>query len=157
MIKAELIHNPYLLKTKAIFNGQEPRINCQIEKYEDKPLKDWVDKVPGIFHDEMNGYDFDFYFTGTKPDYREVESAFRDALQAAKIKTDQVRLFHKNEIEDSETKSAEIDRLLEWLKQHPNRKFDYDSFWEKNRELFESGYPFFIIGGKEGIAKLSGR
>ena len=147
MIKAELIHNPYLLKTKAKFNGQEPRINCQIEKYEDKPLKDWVDKVPAIFHDEMNGYDFDFYFTGTKPDFREVKSAFKDALEVAKLKEDQVRLFHKNEIEDSETKSAEIDMLLEWLKQHPNRKFDYDSFWEKNRELFESGYPFFIIGG----------
>ena len=45
MIKAELIHNPYLLKTKAIFNGQEPRINCQIEKYEDKPLMLKPDRI----------------------------------------------------------------------------------------------------------------
>ena len=37
-IKAELNHNPYLLSTEVKFNGQEPKINCQIEKYEKKPL-----------------------------------------------------------------------------------------------------------------------
>ena len=38
MIKAELIHNPYLLETTVRFNGKEPRINCQIEKYENQAL-----------------------------------------------------------------------------------------------------------------------
>ncbi|MDO5133161.1 MAG: hypothetical protein Q4D81_09295 [Eubacteriales bacterium] len=51
MIKAELIHNPYLLSTEVRFNEQAPKINCQIEKYEKMPLKDWVDKAPGIFYD----------------------------------------------------------------------------------------------------------
>lgn len=142
MIKAELIHNPYLLSTEVRFNEQEPKINCQIEKYENMPLKDWVDKVPGIFYDEMNGYDFDFYFTGTVSDFNEVKAAFK----AAGVNEKQVRLFHKNEIEDSETKSAEIDALLEWLKQHPNRKFNYDEFLERNKELFEGSYPYIIIG-----------
>ena len=143
MIKAELIHNPYLLSTEAWFNEQAPKINCQLEKYEKKPLKDWVNEVPSIFYDEMNGYDFDFYFTGTVPDFNEVKSAFK----AARVSPDQVRLFHKNEIEDSETKSAEIDALLEWLRQHPNRKFNYNEFLEKNEELFEGSYPYIIIGG----------
>ena len=143
MIKAELIHNPYLLSTEVRFNEQAPKINCQIEKYEKMPLKDWADKVPGIFYDEMNGYDFDFYFTGTVPDFNEIQAAFK----AAGVSPEQVRLFHKNEIEDSETKSAEIDTLLEWLRQHPNRKFNYDEFREKNQELFEVSYPFIIIGG----------
>lgn len=143
MVKAELTHNPYLLNTEARFNEQAPRINCQIEKYEKKPLKDWVNEVPGIFYDEMNGYDFDFYFTGTLPDFNEVKAAF----ETAGVSPKQVRLFHKNEIEDSETKSAEIDALLEWLKQHPNRKFNYDDFMEKNVELFEGTYPYIMIGG----------
>ena len=143
MIKAELIHNPYLLTTEVKFNNQGPKINCQIEKYEHKPLKDWVKKVPGIFYDEMNGYDFDFYFTGTAPDFDEIIAAFR----AEGVTPEQVRLFHKNEIEDSETKSAEIDALLEWLRQHPNRKFNFDEFWQKNEELFEGAYPYIVIGG----------
>ena len=142
MIKAELIHNPYLLSTEVRFNEQAPKINCQIEKYEKMALKDWVNMVPGIFYDEMNGYDFDFYFTGTVPDFNEVKSAF----EAAGVSQKQVRLFHKNVLEDSETKSAEIDALLEWLKKHPNRKFVYDEFIEKNEELFEGSYPFIIIG-----------
>ena len=93
------------------------------------PLKDWVDKVPGIFYDEMNGYDFDFYFTGTVPDFNEVKAAF----EAAGVSPKQVRLFHKDENEDSETKSAEIYTLLEWMRQHPNRKHNYDEFREKKR------------------------
>lgn len=42
MISAELNHNPYLLYTTVKFNGQAPKINSQIEKYEKLPLKDWV-------------------------------------------------------------------------------------------------------------------
>ena len=36
MISAELQHNPYLLETDVKFNGQSPKINSQIEKYEKK-------------------------------------------------------------------------------------------------------------------------
>ncbi|MBQ1572973.1 MAG: hypothetical protein IIZ78_17725, partial [Clostridiales bacterium] len=72
MISAELCHNPYLLETTVLFNGQKPKVNSQIEKYEHKPLYTWVDKVPKIFYDELNGYDFDLYFIGTNPDFEEV-------------------------------------------------------------------------------------
>lgn len=36
MANAELQHNPYLLETEVKFNGQDPKINSQIEKYEKK-------------------------------------------------------------------------------------------------------------------------
>lgn len=143
MVHAELSHNPYLLLTKVKFNGDEPRINCQIEKYADLPLKDWVDKIPSIFYNEMNGYDFDFYFTGTKYDYEEVKNAF----QRIGVSDDQVRLFHKNEIEDADQKSEEIEELLSWITTHPSRRFDFDEFWNENEELFEGTYPFIVIDG----------
>lgn len=144
MINAELNHNPYLLLTTVKFNGHEPRINSQIEKYEHQPLKDWVHKVPDIFYNEMNGYDFDLNFVGTVPDYEEVQKAF----SLAGISQEEVRIFHKNELEDANTKSNEIDQIIEWLREHPNRKFDFASFWEKNSELFESTYPYIIIRGE---------
>ena len=62
VVVAEMTHNPYLLITKVKFNGEEPKINSQIEKYERQPLKDWVYRIPNIFYNEMNGYYFDFYF-----------------------------------------------------------------------------------------------
>ena len=149
MIYAELIHNPYLLQTIVNFNGHEPKINSQIEKYENQTLKDWVHRVPKIFYDEMNGYDFDLNFTGTKPDFEEVKKAF----SAAGVTEEQVRLFLKNELEDAYTKSLEIDELLCWLKENSNRKFDLASFQESHADLFEGTYPYIIIRGDkpEGV------
>ena len=45
MISVELQNNPYLLETHVRFNGQRPKINCQIEKYENQLLSDWVSNV----------------------------------------------------------------------------------------------------------------
>ncbi len=143
MVFAELNHNPYLLTTDVKFNGQKPRINSLIEKYDKLPLKDWVTKVPQIFYDEMNGYDFDLYIVGTVSDFNEIKTAFANAG----VSDREVRLILKNELEESTVKSDEIDALLEWLRSTPNRKFDYEQFWEDNKELFESEYPYVIIRG----------
>ena len=143
MISAELSHNPYLLLTSVKFNGQAPRINSQIEKHEHQPLKDWVHLVPSIFYDEMNGYDFDFLFTGTSPDFEEVKLAFK----LAGVSESDVRLIHKNEIEDADTKSQEVDELVNWLRENPNRKFNFSSFWNENLELFEGAYTYIVLGG----------
>lgn len=143
MVNAELNHNPYLLQTSVRFNGQIPHINCQIEKYENVTLKDWIEKVPEIFYDEMNGYDFELFFTGTKSDFQSLQNTFI----AAGVSQDMVRLFHKNELEDPETKSSAIDDLLQWLKSTPNRKFDFYEFYQLHSDLFEGTYPYIIING----------
>ena len=143
MINAELNHNPYLLETTVRFNGNEPRINSQIEKYDKRPLKDWVRRIPAIFYDEMNGYDFDLYFAGTKADYDEVCASFA----AAGVSSEDVRTIYKNELEDADTKSSEIDALLAWLKEHPNAKFDFEKLWENHSELFEGKYPYILLHG----------
>ena len=77
MIKAELSYNPYLCETEVRFNGQPPRINSLIEKYQNVVLQDWINELPQIFHDEMNGYDFELEFCGTELDLAEIEGAFR--------------------------------------------------------------------------------
>ena len=143
MVYAELMHNPYLLKTKVCFNGQEPKINSQIEKYENQTLKNWVHLVPGIFYDEMNGYDFELNFTGTEADFEEVRQAF----QKSGVSMEEVRLFLKNELEDADTKCTEIKNLLCWLKEHRNRRFDWEIFWNINKELFANKYTYIVIGG----------
>lgn len=49
MVKVELNYNPYLLETNIKFNGQMPRINSLVEKYQQNTLQTWVDKMPSIF------------------------------------------------------------------------------------------------------------
>ena len=138
MIIAELEHNPYTRQTSVRFNGKAPRINSQIEKYDGKPLKDWVDRIPEIFYNEMNGYDFELRFSGRESDYEEICHAFQNK---------DVRVVHMRALEDAENKSLKIDALLTWLRNHPNRRFDYDAFWKLHRDFFASAYPYIIIGG----------
>ena len=141
MISVELQNNPYLLETHVRFNGQRPKINCQIEKYENQLLSDWVSNVPQIFYDEMNGYDFDLIFSGTEYDFQKLKQAFA----ANDVTPEQVRLIMRNELEDAEVKSDEINKMLEWLRSERNRQFDFEVFYNANKELFEETFSCVLI------------
>ncbi|WML26328.1 hypothetical protein [Neobacillus sp. OS1-33] len=153
MVKAELSYNPYLLETKVKFNGQEPKINSLVEKYQEGKLHAWITEIPSVFYNEMNGYDFDLDFSGTKADFEELEQAFVDSGVSTKPETKgsgktapaNVRIFFKNELEDSRTKSKEIDDILTWLNTTPNRKFDNAGFRFENSELFDEPFSYLLI------------
>lgn len=147
MVNAELQHNPYLLETEVKFNGQEPKINSQIEKYENKLLADWVRDVPKMFYDEMNGYDFDLFFSGTEYDFQKLQQTFI----SLGVTPDQVRLIMRNELEDAEIKSNEIRKLIDWLKENRNRQFDFDDFYDANRGLLEETFSCIVIRGKDEL------
>ena len=149
MVNAELQHNPYLLETEVKFNGQEPKINSQIEKFENKLLADWVRDVPRMFYDEMNGYDFDLFFSGTEYDFQKLQQTFI----SLGVTPDQVRLIMRNELEDAEIKSNEIRELIEWLRENRNRQFDFDDFYDANRSLLEEIFSCIVIRGKDEVPK----
>jgi hypothetical protein len=143
MVKAELSHNPYLLETGVKFNGREPKINSLVEKYRSGKLQDWIAKLPDIFYSEMNGWDFDLDFSGTKIDFEFLQAAF----DGAGVGRDSVSLFHKNELECVERKSAEIADLLAWFEHNPNRKFAFAEFRQIHAPLFDTDYSFVIVQG----------
>lgn len=149
MISAELQHNPYLLETDVKFNGQRPKINSQIEKYENQLLSDWVKNVPSIFYDEMNGYDFDLFFSGTEYDFQKLNQAFAQLG----VTQEQVRLIMRNELEDAEVKSNEINEMIAWLKEERNRQFDFDIFYDANKGLFEETFSCILVRGMDEVAK----
>jgi hypothetical protein len=153
MVKAELSYNPYLIETKVKFNGQEPKINSLVEKYQEGKLRAWITEIPAVFYNEMNGYDFDLDFSGTKADFEDLEQAFVDSGVSTKPETKasgetapaDVRIFFKNELEDSRTKSKEIDNLLTWLNATPIRKFDNAGFRFENSEIFDEPFTYLLI------------
>ena len=149
MISVELQNNPYLLETHVRFNGQRPKINCQIEKYENQLLSDWVSNVPQIFYDEMNGYDFDLIFSRTEYDFQKLKQAFA----ANDVTPEQVRLIMRNELEDAEVKSDEINKMLEWLRSERNRQFDFEAFYNANKELFEETFSCVLIRGIDELTE----
>lgn len=148
MVKAELSYNPYLLETIIKFNGRNPRINSLVEKYQQNVLQAWVNEIPSIFYDEMNGYDFELEFSGTISDYEDVKRAF------LKIGIDetQVKIFLKNELDCRYSKVQLIEKLLEWFYQNRNRKFDYESFLEENREKLHNYNSCVVLNGSNDAA-----
>ena len=148
MISVEFAHNPYLLETKVLFNGRPPKINSAIEKFEDKPLVEWANEVPGILHDEMNGYDFDLLYSGTALDFREVRQAFEEKG----VLEDEVRIVHKGNLQPVQNKMEGIGRLVAWLEENPNRQFCFDALMSDNSELSESSFPcIFLHGRAQGV------
>jgi hypothetical protein len=150
MVKAQLSYNPYLLETSITFNGREPKINSLVEKYQAGNLQNWIAKLPDIFYNEMNGWDFDLDFTGTKIDFDSLQAAF----DAVGVSRESVSLFHKNELECVERKCQEISDMFTWFKDNPNRRFAFADFWETNSALFEADYSFIIIQGPSNVPAI---
>lgn len=150
MVKAELSYNPYLKETEVKFNGRPPRINSLIEKFQNKRLQEWIKDIPSIFHDEMNGYNFDLVFKGTAMDFQELEKSFAEA----KVSKKQINLVFSKEMESRITKTVELDEALEWLETNRNRMLDYDKFKSDNDELLFGSFLFVIIKGNVRAIKL---
>ncbi len=150
MVRAELEYNPYLLETIVRFNGNPPRINSLIERYQEDKLQTWIGKVPDFFYDEMNGYYFELDFSGTKLDFEELQKSFKQAGVGKNL----VQLFHKGELGSRHEKTIAISSFMKWLEENPNRKFDYSDFLEKNRNIFDNSYPFVVIGGTVAAGDL---
>ena len=144
MINAELSYNPYLMETDIRFNGQPPRINSLVEKYQNMSLQSWISRIPKIFYDEMNGYYFELDFTGTELDYEALCNTFK----RAGITNEIVPIVHRKCLEDRITKQNEMEALLGWLGANPNNRFDYDGFRAENSELFDGGYSYVYLHGR---------
>lgn len=140
-ITAKLSYNPYLLETNIKFNEIEPRVNSRVEKYLNSNLQDWVNDIPEIFREEMNGYDFELEFTGTELDYKEVKRAF----EHAGVPKDRVIVNHKGGLEERGEKVRRVKELLKWLEANPNEHFDYEDFRRQNEELFDGAYPLVVL------------
>ena len=146
MVNAELSHNPFLLETKVLFNGYPPRVNSAIRKHENQALSDWVQDVPKIFHDEMNGYGFALYFMGTVSDFESVTQAFRDAG----VPEQSVRIYQKGALKSADEKREAVLGLLQWLRDNPSRWFDAESFLTTNSELLDDSFPLLLLHGESG-------
>ena len=141
MVSAEFVHNPYLLETKVLFNGHSPQVNSAIRKYWHMPLVDWIDEVPRIFHDEMNGYDFDLFFTGTDADFERV----RDSFVAAGVPEESVRVIRKGTIEEPVEKMEEILSLLEWLGENYSPRLELEPLLDGNPNLVDTTFSVLSI------------
>lgn len=155
MVRAEISYNPYLLETKVMFNNQPPKMNSRVNKFTGAKLQSWLNELPGIFRDEMNGYNFELLFSGTVADFEELKDSFRsqkvnvdseDGNQFSRKIEDAVQIVLKNELEGSEAKALEVEKLNEWLESNHNRRFNAEIFMRRNAELFSDPFVVLLVG-----------
>ena len=153
MVHTELSYNQYFLETTVSFNGQAPRINSQIEKYQDGRLQEWLKELPEIFYDEMNGYGFQFIYSGTIMDFESIKKTFKDAG----VQDHEVEFVFKNKLESPAEKYQKICTILLWLEEKKNRRFDLDSFKNIYEEVFEIPNSFITLYARNSsLVILSG-
>ena len=144
MVKVELKYNPYVLETKVYFNGQLPKINSQIEKFENKRLFVWSDKLLDILYSEMNGYDFDLDFSGTKADYEKIKYLIeKNHLNS------EIRLNFVNRLEEAAKKCRRFKEMIKWLKRSSIEEFHFLEFWEINQEYMIENNLLYVLVDKK--------
>lgn len=144
MVKVELMYNPYVLETKVYFNGQLPKINSQIEKFENKRLFVWSDKLLDILYSEMNGYDFDLDFSGTKADYEKIKYLIeKNHLNS------EIRLNFVNRLEEAAKKCRRFNEMITWLKRSAIEEFHFPEFWEINQEYMIENNQLYVLVDKK--------
>ena len=122
------------MEFKAKFNGKEPHINSLVEKYNKTPLQIWINDIPHMLYDEMNGYDFDLEFIGPDLEYDDLISSFK----YAGISNDDVRCIHTKSMEGRIEKLKKILGLNDWLENNTNSRFDLESFKLDNQDIFDN-------------------
>lgn len=144
MVKVELKYNPYVLETKVYFNGQLPKINSQIEKFENKRLFVWSDKLLDILYSEMNGYDFDLDFSGTKADYEKIKYLIeKNHLNS------EIRLNFVNRLQEAAKKCRRFKEMITWLKRSAIEEFHFLEFWEINQEYMIENNLLYVLVDKK--------
>lgn len=144
MVKVELNYNPYVLETKVYFNGQLPKINSQIEKFENKRLFMWSDKLLDILYSEMNGYDFDLDFSGTKADYEKIKY-----LIEKKHLNSEIHLNFVNRLQEAAKKCSRFNEMIAWLKRSAIEEFHFPEFWEINQEYMIENNLLYVLVDKK--------
>lgn len=144
MVKVELKYNPYVLETKVYFNGQLPKINSQIEKFENKRLFVWSDKLLDILYSEMNGYDFDLDFSGTKADYEKI-----NYLIEKNHLNSEIRLNFVNRLQEAAKKCRRFKEMITWLKRSSIEEFHFPEFWEINQEYMIENNLLYVLVDKK--------
>lgn len=77
-----ITHNPFLVETEFLINGQAPSESSNITAYSSKRLQLWVEQIFDDLQALFNGSkDFFIEFTGVESDFNDIKEAADNAIQ----------------------------------------------------------------------------
>lgn len=140
----EITHNPFIVETHFVFNGQTPAENCRLSSYKESRLQLWIEKLFDELKVEFNG---DTNFTVA---FRGAESDYLDVLEAAKVAKDNGMTVDVTWIEAQpvETRLEQIQQLMNEALEHP--KFgtylrEDDEISRSFKDAFNRDFDVYVV------------
>lgn len=143
-MKVELDYNPYLQKTEIMFNGKKPGINSRAEKLQDMVLSDWIEHLPEIFEEEMNGLGFDLIFSGTRLD----AELLGNVLKNQNISESEIHFYRQHMVRERQDQLNILAEVQQWLTDHPIDFFNSAEFLEDNLHNLKTSFGFINFGNQ---------
>lgn len=115
MNQIEITHNPFLVDTSFLINGEVPADTCKLSSYRPKRLQTWIERLFDELSQLFNGDDrFHVSFKGVESDYLDVlEAAAAARNRGMQIKLDWIKTEH------TESRLKKIRKLMNEALAHP--------------------------------------
>jgi len=126
----EITHNPFIVETTFLINGQAPADGCKLSSYKESRLQLWVEKLFDELSHLFNGDNrFKIVFKGVESDFLDIQEAACSATQDGM----QVELEWLQTM-PTEARLEQIRALMTEAREHPK----FDQFIEENDEVRQS-------------------
>lgn len=126
----EISHNPFIVETQFVINGQAPAEGCKLSSYKESRLQVWIENLFDELSSLFNG-DTDFKVT-----FRGVESDYLDVVEAATVAEDKgmtVNVEYEG-VQPVETRLDQIHQLMNEAQEHPK----FGAYLRENDEVRKS-------------------
>jgi GTPase Era involved in 16S rRNA processing len=126
----EISHNPFIVETQFVINGQTPAEGCKLSSYKESRLQVWIENLFDELSSIFNGD------TGFKVTFRGVESDYLDVVEAASVAKDKgMTVDVKYEgAQPVETRLDQIHQLMNEAQEHPK----FGAYLRENDEVSKS-------------------
>ncbi len=122
-----ITHNPFIVETEFLINGEPPADGCKLTSYKETRLQVWIEKLFDELHALFNG-DSNFHIV-----FKGVESDYADVLDAASVAN--ARGMHIKaewqETEPTENRLELMRELMDAARAHPT----FDAYISENDEM----------------------
>ncbi|HIF5621059.1 50S ribosome-binding GTPase [Vibrio parahaemolyticus] len=116
-----ITHNPFLVETEFLINGQAPSESSNITAYSSKRLQLWVEQIFDDLQALFNGSkDFFIEFTGVESDFNDIKEAANNAIQK-----DMCVELKFNPVSRAEERLEKIKALMKRVSEESSKFADY--------------------------------
>jgi len=144
MHKIEIIHNPFIVETQFIINGQPPGNGCKLTSYRESRLQVWVENLFEELSQLFNGDNrFQLIFTGVESDYLDIV----EAADMASAKGMRVEVQWQSTVPTTQ-RLEQIRQLMEAARQHPkfNAYISQDHDMQTSfEEAFDADFDVYVV------------